>query len=168
MELLIVVALIMILSVIGIGSYTQAVVKSKDTQRKSDLSQMAKAAEAFNSDISRYPLSTTGEEYMHCYIKTSGVVTNPTCDSDKLYTRIDGSRTDYILMPSDPEPSQEYKYISEDGSTFAFYAALENKGDKDLLKLPDGSPNLDPWGISCGSAQCNYKITEVGLAKTDD
>ncbi len=168
MELLIVVALIMILSVVGIGSYTQAVVKSKDTQRKSDLNQLAKAVEAFNSDLSRYPLSMAGEDYIHCYVKSSGTITNPTCVSNKLNAVIDGARTDYIVMPTDPDPSQKYVYISTDGRTFALYAALENTSDKDLLKLSNGSPNLDPWGISCGSLKCNYKITEVGLAKTDE
>lgn len=165
MELLIVVALIMILSSVTVGSYLQATIRSKDTARKSDLNQIVKALESFNTDVGRYPLSVTNEDYIHCYNKVSGAVTNPACPGNKLYASIDGSRIDYMLIPTDPDPNQKYVYIS-DGSSFSIYSALENTSDKDLLKLDSGSVDLDPWDISCGDLKCNYKVTEVGLAKT--
>lgn len=164
-ELLLVVALIMILSIVGVGSYTVAVVKSKDTQRKGELGQFVRALEAFNQDIGRYPLSDTNNTVL-CYRKSSGVVTNPTCINGRLETTIDGDVTSYMTIPVDPDPSFKYQYVSTDGFGFSVYAALENTSDKDLLKLPNGQPDLDPWGMSCGAEQCNYKITEEGVAKT--
>lgn len=161
-ELMTVIALIMILSVVGIGTYTQATVKSKDTQRKNDINQMVKAAESFYNDVGRYPLSITGQEYMHCYTVSNGVTNNPTCDGNKLYTFIEGAITNYINIPEDPEPNYKYVYISEDGATFEFYAALENTGDRDLIK--DANGEVINYPVSCG-APCNYKVTESGLVK---
>lgn len=165
-ELLVVIALIMILSSVGVGTFTSATIKSKDTQRKHDLNQMVKAFESFNNDVGRYPLSLPGEDFVHCYIRNGSTVTNPTCDGDKLYTVIDGKLSNYIDIPSDPEPSQNYVYISEDGVSFELYAGLENTGDADLLKDENGDVIPDPWGVSCGDVPCNYKITESGRAKT--
>lgn len=166
MELLIVVALIMILSVVSIGSYTLATTRSRDTRRKSELAQIVRALESFNSDVGRYPLSGTNNEVL-CYIKEAGVVTNPACDGNKLTAVIEGETVNYITIPDDPDSSQRYIYIS-DGLSFGAYAALENTNDKDILKLDTGAPNLDPWGVSCGSAPCNYKLTEVGVARTNE
>lgn len=159
------IALIMILSVVGIGSFTLATVKSKDTQRKNDLNQVVKALESFNNDVGRYPLSTDTEKVVHCYVNQSGVVSNPKCDSNKLYSVIDGAMTIYITFPSDPDPAQKYVYISTDGADYSLYAALENTADKDLLRDANGIVNLNPWSVSCGGVSCNYKVTETGLVK---
>lgn len=164
MELLIVVALIMILSMVGIGAYTSATVKSRDTQRKNDLNQLAKAVEAFYNDAGRYPLTSTGKP--QCYEKSGTTVTNVAC-TGKLYTTIDGNTTNYINIPEDPDADQDYIYESSaTGTTFAYFTALESTTDRDLFKNVDGSVNLDPFGVACGSAQCNYKITEAGLVKS--
>ncbi len=165
MELMVVIALVMILSVIGIGSFTSATVKSKDTQRKNDLNQISKALESFSTDIGRYPLSLEGEDFIHCYIKDGVTVTNPTCDSNKLYSVIDGAMTIYIPIPNDPDPAGKYVYIS-DGGSYAIYAALESNTDKDLLRDSEENVVLDPWGVDCGSVSCNYQVTETGLTKS--
>lgn len=165
-ELLVVVALIMILSSVGVGTFTSATIKSKDTQRKHDLNQMVKAMESFNNDVGRYPLSAPGEDYMHCYIRNGTTVTNPTCDGERLYSIIENQRSIYMDIPSDPEPTQNYVYISDDGSTFELYMAIENTGDADLIKDEDGNVVPDPWGVSCGDVQCNYKMTESGRVKS--
>lgn len=154
----------MILSMVGIGSFTQATIKSKDSQRKNDINQMVKAAESFYTDIGRYPLSLPNEDYMHCYQSTGGIVSNPTCTSNRLYVLVETAMTPYIVMSPDPDPAKKYVYIS-DGYSYAFYAALENTSDRDLLVNADKSVNLDPWGVSCGSVSCNYKVTETGLVK---
>lgn len=164
-ELLVVVALIMILSLVGVGSYTIATVKSKDTLRKGELSQIVRALESFNQDVGRYPLSDESNNIL-CYTKANGTVTNPSCTNGKLSTTIDGEVTNYMTLPKDPDPNLKYVYISTDGATFGLYAKIENSSDKDLLTLGNGVPDQDPWGISCGNEQCNYKITEEGLAKS--
>lgn len=170
-------ALVTILSVIGIGSYTQATVKSRDTLRKSELSQISKALEAFNQDIGRYPYvgstdptDTAKYGVIYCYRKIAGVVTSPSCDGNKLNTLIgdsiaDVAITNYITLPSDPSGTRKYIYLTTDGTTFALYASLENNQDKDLIQT-GGVPNMNPWNIDCGIAKCNYKITEEGLARS--
>lgn len=163
MELLVVVALIMILSAVGIGTYSSSTTKSRDSQRKNDLNQMVKAIESFNNDIGRYPISNS-EKQPTCYAISSGVGEDVECVSDKLTFRLDGVTTTYITFPSDPDPAQKYIYDS-DGNTFALYTALQNEGDKDLLVDDSGNIIADPYGITCGDVPCNYKITENGLSK---
>lgn len=165
-ELLIVVALIMILAAIGLGSYTMATTRSHDTQRKSDLNQIAKALESFNNDVARYPAAGADGSIL-CYQKESGVITDVSCSGSKLIIRIDGMTSSYILLPSDPDPSNKYIYES-DGTSFALYTAIHNTSDKDLLLDTNGVLIPDPYGKTCGTDKCNYKITMAGLSKTNE
>jgi len=163
-ELIVVMALIMILSVVGIGTYTQATVKGKDTQRKSDLNQIAKAVESFYTDVGRYPLSEDGETNPLCY-DDSAADKNAPCTSEDLTATIDGQETSYINIPEDPIPSQYYVYVSDSkGTKYWLYTALESQTDRDLLENVDGS--IYEYSVNCGSGvPCNYQLTEIGLNK---
>ncbi len=165
-ELLVVVALIMILASVGLGAYTISTTRSYDTQRKSDLNQISKALESFNNDIGRYPLSNASSEIL-CYQKEASVVTNPACSGSKLTIRVDGVVSSYISVPTDPDPSNKYVYVS-DGNTYSLYTKLHNTEDKDLLRDDEGEVISDPYGVSCGVDLCNYKVTEAGLSKTNE
>lgn len=156
----------MILSAVGLGAYNISTTRSYDTQRKGDLNQIAKALESFNGDVGRYPLSGAVGEIL-CYQKDAGVITNPSCAGTKLTTRIDGVVASYIDIPTDSDTTNKYIYES-DGLTFALYTYIHNSGDKDLLLDVNGSPLADPYGKTCGTDKCNYKITEVGLSKTNE
>lgn len=171
MELMIVIGLIMILSVVGIGSFTASTVKSKDSQRKGNLNQISKALEVFYTDVGRYPLSETltdtedQKNTIHCYEKVGVVVTNTICSGSRLYSVIDGVMTTYITVPTDPDPAQKYPYVSIDGTSFSLYASLENLNDRDILHDLDGNLVTYP-SVSCGSTvSCNYKVVETGLVK---
>ena len=98
-ELIVVMALIMILSVVGIGAYLQATTKSMDTQRKNDLNQIAKAIETYYTDMGKYP-------------------------SD--LSEVD---PDYISIPEDPDPSLNYvyKYNVDGYSLFAVLQNVGDK-----------------------------------------
>ena len=158
----------MILSVIGIGTYMQATVKSRDTQRKSNLDQMAKAIEAFYSDVGRYPHSDS-QNNMYCAVRSGNSLTDVVC-GDKLYLLSDGLASEYINTPSDPTTGRTYVYLSSDGQSYSFYAALENSNDRDLIKDGSGNVVVDPWGVNCGAVgatvPCNYKVNETGLVKS--
>lgn len=158
-ELLLAVAIMGILAVIGISSFTQSMVKSRDTQRKNDLNQIAKAIESFNNDVGRYP-------------KVSG--TSMTCPDSggtevlcgtEIYAYIKGAKSTYMTsVPADSTNGRVYVYVPDASfGSFALYAALENSQDKDVVT--SGGVVTD-WGISCGSVNCNYKITETGLVRT--
>ena len=157
------VALIMILSAVGVGSFISSTTKSKDTQRKNDLNQLAKAVETFNNDLGKYPSSITGS--FLCYEKTSDVGGDVSCVGDKLTFRLDGKVTTYINIPKDPDSTQKYYYES-DGASFSLYTAIQNLGDKDILRDENGTMiTYTSNGVSCGSSDCNYKLTETGLVK---
>lgn len=159
MELVLVMAIIGILAVVGIGTYTQATVKSRDTQRKNDLNQIAKALELFNLDINRYPKINAGK--MTCL---EGDGTEALC-GDQIYAFVGDKKAVYIeKAPTDPKTGRKYVYTPTDSfGGFALYAALENSEDKDIVRVA-GEPT--DWGVSCGDVNCNYKITQVGLVKT--
>jgi len=162
-ELLLTMAIMAILAVIGIGSYTQAMVKSRDTQRKSELNQISKAIELFNNDVGRYPrVDTDGN--MLCPSASDGPETP--CFGG-IYSYSDAFRISYIdRLPTDPVGNREYVYDPSDSSdSFALYAALENDQDRDVVV--DGSGDKTNWGVSCGVENCNYKLTETGLVKVN-
>lgn len=151
----------MILSVIGIGSYTQATVKARDTQRKNDLNQISKALEAFNNDLGRYPKTNT-----------SGIMTCPGEDGEEL---CNGEIFAYIVhepstymekIPEDPSNGKTYLYEpSGDLGSYSYYAAMDNPEDRDIVV--DGEGNKTDWRPKmCGDTFCNYKITETGLKRT--
>lgn len=165
-ELIVVIALIMILATISLGGYTLATTRSQDTQRKSDLTQLAKSLEAFVNDVGRYPLSD-GAGKMLCYEKVGAAVTtpNPACSGGKLTSRIDNVVTNYITFPVEPITGNIYYYEADTaGSSYSLYTILQNEKDRDLILNEDGT--IYEYLPSCGNGKCNYKITEVGLAKT--
>jgi prepilin-type N-terminal cleavage/methylation domain-containing protein len=162
-ELVLVMAIVGILAVVGIGSYTQATMKSRDIQRKNDLNQISKAIESFNNDLGRYPQSEVVGGY--------SVMTCPQADSTEVAcgTRIYGYIRDALAVymenvPVDPNTAKRYVYIAgDDNSTYSLLAALENTEDRDVVVDAEG--NTTDWGESCGVVNCNYKITELGLVK---
>lgn len=165
MELMLVIAIIMILSVIGIGSYTQATVKSRDTQRKNDLSQIAKALELFNNDVGRYPKVTGGK--MTCPLADGS---EEDCSIAEIYAYIKSVKSSYIKpVPSDSTSGKVYVYVPDASfGSYALYAALENSQDRDWVKTAAGvATNWDSDGVMCGTAvSCNYKLIETGLVRT--
>jgi type II secretion system protein G len=160
-ELILVMAIIGILAVIGIGSFTQAMTKSRDTQRKNDLNQIAKALESFNNDVGRYPKVNAGE--MTCPDENGDEVD---CDGN-IYAYIGDTKSKYMSgVPSDPTAGRIYVYVPGAGyGSFVLYTALENTEDRDVVVDSNGDPA--DWGVSCGSVNCNYKLTELGLMRVE-
>ncbi len=155
-----VIAIIGILSAVGIGGYTQATIKSRDTQRKSDLNQIGKALELFNNDVGRYPNVDASGEMLCLGVGAVDVLCN-----GSIYAYSGTIRSLYMdELPEDPSSSQEYVYVPGDGgNSYAIFASLENEQDKDVVV--DGEGNVTDWEIACGTAVCNYKLTETGLVR---
>src|SRR3989339_1052951 len=78
MELLIVVAVIMIISIVGVGNFLSGLRKGRDAQRKEGLSQIARALESYANDYGGYPESDNDGKIVGC----DGVVPNTpeSCD----------------------------------------------------------------------------------------
>jgi len=133
-ELLIVIAILGLLSVLGIGNFHTALIKARDTTRKSDLSTIAKSLEAYMNDHREYPPSAT--------LVWGLPFTDP---NGTIYT---------AKLPIDPG-SFSYKYVKS-GATYTLYAHLENTEDpKIFFPATNGCGGTEP--------SCNYKITSSNL-----
>jgi general secretion pathway protein G len=136
-ELLIVIAILAILSTLGINNFMTARIKARDISRKSDLSTIAKSLEAYVNDKRAYPAATSlswGDPF------TDSTVTPPTVYAAKL--------------PSDPG-GYNYYYVKS-GAGYTLYAHLENTEDPTIY-----APATDGCGGTVPS--CNYKITSSNL-----
>lgn len=143
-ELLIVMAILGILSAVGIGNFTSAQLKSRDLERKSDLATIAKGLEAYANDHRSYPSSDLNNKII-CQPNTS-----TTCNWDNPFT--DGITLYVAKLPKDPKA--DYQYIST-GTSFTIYAHLENTNDPDLITLAPP--------VNCGALLCNYKLSSSNV-----
>jgi type II secretion system protein G len=143
-ELLIVIAILGILSVLGISSFRTALIKARDSTRKSDLATIAKSLEAYINDHRSYPNANSD----------GTIVCTPTaCPWGSAFS--DGNTLYTAKLPSDPS-GFSYRY-TKSGTGYILYARLENTEDPALI------PEVP--GVTCGSAAllCNYKIQSSNL-----
>jgi general secretion pathway protein G len=129
-ELIVVIAILGLLSTIGLVSFRTAQIKGRDAQRKSDLTQIQKALEIYYNDYGYYPT----DDY-----PGSGSFT-------------DTKGTLYIKeIPEDPRFGT-YPY-SSDGTFYILYARLENNQDPCFE-----SGLCKDYGLTCGDENCNYAV----------
>jgi len=129
--------------------------KAQDSRRKSDLSQVQKALEAYYQDFERYPASSTGQI----------VVANDSGDPTKEWG---SSWTPYLeVLPIDPNSLKQYSYWADtDGQTYRLYTSLD-RGTKDPASCASGAQcnALPLQGVSCGTgATCNYGVTSPNVS----
>ncbi len=129
-ELIVVIAILGLLSTIGLVSFRTAQIKGRDAQRKSDLTQIQKALEIYYNDYGYYP----------------------TDDYPASGSFADAKGTLYMKeIPEDPKFST-YPYFS-DGTFYILYARLENSQD------PCFENGLcKDYGLACGEENCNYAV----------
>lgn len=140
-ELLISMAILGILATIGFGNFQSTRIKAADAKKKSDLSTIAKSLEAYVNDHRSYPTSING--------KIVCIAPNTICDWGDTFT--DGNS---IYAAKLPVPSTNYIYESN-GTSFSLYTRLENDQDPSIITI---NPE-----VSCGDANCNYKITSSNI-----
>lgn len=128
-ELLIVIAILGILSTIGLNNFMSARIKARDLSKKADLQSVAKSLEAYANDHRSYPL-TGALSWGNAFI-------DPAVPTTIYVAKLPGNTT-----------SPEYFYIS-DGTTYTLYTNLENREDTNILATPE----------TCATNKtCNYKI----------
>ena len=147
-ELLVVMAILALLATVGLGSFNSVRIKSKDAQRKSDLSQIQKGLEMYYNDKGQYPTSDGGGKIEGC--------DGSTCDWGNPWEESSG--VVYIkTLPSDPR--YKYCYESSDGTDYKIYARLENERDLDCL-------NDDCSFITCASEEVyNYEVSSANVTQ---
>lgn len=139
-ELLIAMAILAVLSTLGLSNFQSARIKARDLSRKSDLQTIAKSLEAYVNDYRTYPLSNNGK----IICKTGDVV----CDWGSAFT--DDNGTVYAATLPEDQSGATYYYEST-GTSYILYTHLEN----------DNDPSIDSSITqTCGSTTyvCNYKI----------
>ena len=153
-ELLIVIAILGVLTVLGITSFGTSQLKSRDARRKADLLNITKALEAYYNDHGEYPTGTGN----------TGIAgqtwSNPFTDPDNP---TDGAL--YInVLPTDPS-GYNYYYDSSDGTYFQLYAYLENEQDGELTKDVNDVVMVYS-GTDCVIGTCNYGIASTNTYPT--
>ena len=150
MELLVVMAILGVLIVAGLASFTTSQKKSRDLRRKNDLRQMSLALETYYNDFGSYPLADSSWHEL----KGCGETGTQTCDWGDAWkkTPATGAETIYMItLPADPLSSRSYYYDS-DGTYFKLYASLENELDEGSGVKQDGYGSL-----TCGGTNtCTY------------
>lgn len=120
-ELLVVMAIIGVLSALGVGSFRTAQVRGRDAERKSDLRQISHSLELYYADYGSYPASMSwGTEFT------------------------DGKTVYFKILPNDPIfPDSRYTYELVNGSNqkYRLFAKLENSQDHDCMR---GDCTTDP------------------------
>ncbi len=170
-ELLVVMAIVAILSGVGLNSLISAQQKGRDAKRKGDLKSVSRALEAFLNDYGHYPTDING------LIAGCGNSTKPTaCNWGEAFKFNDRDHYYMTQLPKDPRPFQNYYYESGDGSYYILYARLENKKDKQVPKNPNKQPKVylrtdSLINTNCGELTCNWALTSsnvVNLETTDE
>ncbi|MFH1536235.1 MAG: prepilin-type N-terminal cleavage/methylation domain-containing protein [Patescibacteria group bacterium] len=118
-ELLIVIAIVGILAsslFLLINPATQFK-KSRDVQRKNDLSLIKKSLELYYSDNNSYPIQAS--------IASGAIIPDAPWG---------GTWTGYMTkVPKDPVSGQVYTYESTDGTYFKLFTKLENLSDSQII-----------------------------------
>lgn len=163
MELLIAVAIMLIISGVSLSSFWQSQKKSRDTQRKSELAQVARALELYNEDFGEYPEDSSGL-ILGCQDAAGGEMVTCGWEAEfKAYPR--GVEAIYMKeLPDDPSNNSNY-YYKKTSDGFLLYSALEN--DQDAAYNEDGwdAGGSGPAG-ECGS-ECRYKLSQAGVIYPD-
>ena len=132
-ELLVVIAILGLLAAVGLGSFRTSQLKSRDSKRKSDLSQIQKALEMYYNDHGQYP----------------DVGDYPAGGS----AFEDANNTLYMKeMPTDVKYG-DYSYET-DGTYYKIYARLENERDPSIGSYP---------GTTCGDDECNCGVSSSNI-----
>lgn len=128
--------------------------KGRDTQRKSDLSQIQKAMEQYYQDNGRYPSHS----------------------ADYKIVRLDGSTADWgsawqpymAKLPKDPQETGSRRYIyyaGSDGQSYRLYAGLE-RGSKDpqaCVGVCSGAASIAELNSVCAGG-CDYGATSPNVS----
>ena len=157
-ELLVTIAIIGILSSIGLSTFTSAQRKSRDARRKNDLAAIAKALEVYYNDHSRYPADDTNQ------IKGCNTLADPTetaCAWGAIFQHADTNpATVYLIaLPRDPSAGQNYYYDAISANkAYQLYSRLENTADPAVPKDGD-TPQVYSGTVCAADTACNYGIS---------
>jgi len=164
-ELLVVLAILSILATVTLAAFNSSQARGRDTQRKSDLKQIANSLELYYSDYGTYPASDGAGKIEGCPSTSATVCiwgTGSFTDLKTIYFKI---------LPKDPVAAQNYFYrtitVGSVNQGFQLFAHLENSQDPQCLAKNCVNPAV-PAGVTCGNnIACNLSITSANVKATD-
>lgn len=125
-ELLVVIAIIGILAVLIIINMNGVRERVRDTQRKSDLSQIKNALYLYKIEYQYFPINDISDRILAC---------SPPSLIDWGMPFRCGSMTYMKILPADPGTDFPYRYDQvNSGEGFCLIAVFENKSDSDITK----------------------------------
>jgi len=154
-ELLVVIAIMSILTIIAVSQFQSAKRKSRDVQRKGDISAVSKALLMYYTDYGNFPESDGGQISVDGNLAIWGGTF-----SDNGY--------DYLKeMPRENYSDVEFCYVTDSNvppTKFGLFSILENTEDMDYNKLNDGT-DYSPAG--CPGTSYNFAILSPNASITD-
>jgi len=163
-ELMVVIVIIGILATIGTFAFQSSQKKARDSRRKSDLDQVAKALEMYNTDIGSYPAgglstATYAGRILGCVQNVSNI-----CEWGTFFGDTTKPVTYMVKLPKDPTDNHVYYYERVGSNGYRLYARLENAQD---AAIPT-TGSLE-YGMNCGTTTnvvyCNYMITSPNVVE---
>lgn len=148
------IAIITILTSMGLGIYASVQKKSRDSRRKSDLNQIVKGVELYFTDFGLYPASSADGKIIYC-----GAANDQPCSWGDAFE--DDNQIYIKRLPEEPQSSTKtyYYQASDDKKSFRVMARLENTDD---LQASDIS-GTDGYCTSDSSLQCNFGLTSSNV-----
>ncbi|OGC92858.1 hypothetical protein A2899_01840 [Candidatus Amesbacteria bacterium RIFCSPLOWO2_01_FULL_49_25] len=136
---------VLVVAVVSMFQLRISAMKTRDAQRKSDISLVARALKGYYGDHKTYPASDMGR------IVACGEYKNEVCEwgEDKI---ADADEVVYLgRMPQDPFAARKWYYRYESGeNSFRVYVALEYQGDRERRR---------DLTVECGPrVQCNWYV----------
>ncbi len=170
-ELLVVIVILGILSVVGLGSFSAAQMKARDSRRKTDIRAISDALEVYYNDFGRYPSSDGNGGIMGC-----GVDAVQACSPGTIWQNSTNGTTYMVQIPQDPSGGKYYYMTTPTGTYFQIYAHLENTKDRDVPQDPSGTaleyvnPDAEQGNAACITGDCNYgkSSTNIDLGQTQE
>ena len=139
-ELLVVISIIGILSALILSNLNDARARARDSQKKSELTQLKTALRLYYNDYQKYPAKCGTNTIQGC--GASGTTCCPVAGCPEFAAGGTGCETAYMKKL----PVAEFTYVSSDDDSFTLAVTLENASDADLaasqtvcLGAPDGS-----------------------------
>lgn len=112
-EIIVAVVVVAILASVTIISYNGAQQRARDTDRKSDISNLVKALEMYYSDNGQYPTTSTSSSTINSSWYNSG---------DSSWSEFTTLMSKYMdKVPTDPTNTTNLSGLSANGYTYAYY-----------------------------------------------
>jgi len=127
-ELLVVISIIGLLATLLMANFNAARARARDAQRKADLRNMQTALRLYYNDRNTYPCSDGSYQILGCGTQAA-CASVTACPWAAGTSWIAGTKTYMNILPVDPSPGRNYRYVQTGQDVYTIKACLENTSD---------------------------------------